>query len=85
MVSGGEGPIIKCYRVVHAVGREPSERERPCTAQETAARIKDLESAKVYAKQIKDWSEFLASHNFAKVTEALDRCAKKFGATACNR
>lgn len=80
MISGGNE--VKCYRIVHGVGREPQEVERPCTKQEIKAREPALRQPKKSALEI--WTEFSARES-GKITEALERCAKRFGPTACNR
>lgn len=34
---------------------------------------------------IERWNEFLATHGMLRMSKALERCAKRFGQTACNR
>lgn len=70
MISGGEG-AGKCYRTVHAAGREPWAYERPCTPQEIAEKKVEVEGAKTIQNQLEAWNKYLE--------QQFRCCAKKFG------
>lgn len=48
-----QGSEIKCYRTTHVVGREPIERERPCTRAEIEAVQKEAERMGAAQRQLK--------------------------------
>lgn len=82
MVSGGNE--IKCYRIVHSVGREPLEVERPCTPREIKAAKAEKEAAAKQARAAQERLK-LIEDRMGQYNRLMARCEKIFGPTACNR